>query len=75
MSYSAPWNAPKRRVIDLDQATLTTPPVVTHAPMSDATPAAPKKESKPAATPKPKPVVEEVVEEVVEPVEEPETEE
>jgi len=68
MGYSAPWNAPKRRVIDLDQATLTTPPVVTHAPMSDATPAAPKKETKKAAAPKP-------VEPVVEPVEEPEVEE
>ena len=67
MGYSAPWNAPKRRVIDLDQAILDTPPV-THVPMSDATPAAPKKETKKAAAPKP-------VEPVVEAVEEPETEE
>ena len=71
MGYSAPWNAPKRRVIDTDQPLLRTAP--TNYVKMDTAPASewPKKESKPAATPKPKPVVEEVVE----PVEEPETEE
>jgi len=67
MGYSAPWNAPKRRVIDTDVVGLTTPPV-THAVMEKAEPVAPKKEVKAAATPKP-------VEPVVEPVEEPEVEE
>lgn len=67
MGYSAPWNAPKRRVIDTDVAGLSTPPVA-HVPMSDATPATPKKETKKAAAPKP-------VEPAVETVEEPEVEE
>ena len=67
MGYSAPWNAPKRRSIDTDVIALSTPPVA-HVPMSDATAAAPKKETKKAAAPKP-------VEPVVEPVEEPETDE
>jgi len=67
MSYSAPWNAPKRRVINTDVPGLSTPPVA-HVVMDAPAPVAPKKETKAAETPKP-------VEPVVEAIEEPEVEE
>jgi hypothetical protein len=67
MSYSAPWNAPKRRVINTDVPGLSTPPVA-HVVMDAPAPVAPKKETKAAETPKP-------VKPVVEAVEEPEVEE
>jgi len=71
MAYAAPWNAPKRRLVNTDVVGQTTAPV-SHVPMSDATPVAPKKEPKKAAEPKP---VEVVVEPAVEAEVEPEVEE